>query len=194
VTSSDGVARPHPGRVRGERRRAQLVDAGIEVLAERGWASTTARAVADRAGAQLGLIHYHFGGFPQLKRAITAAVIDEAFQPVLRRVAESERWQDGLAHAVEAGTEDVDGMSGRLTAELVVASLQDEEVREQLREALAAARRQMTGTFRARGVAADDAEGLAVVGAALLDGLLLHRLIDRDLPLTAAAEVLRTLD
>jgi AcrR family transcriptional regulator len=184
--SDEGGSRP-PGQARGDRRRAQLVEAGVQIMAERGWARMTARVVADRAGAQLGLIHYHFGGFPQLKRAVAAAVIDGAFRPVVDTMARSDEWQDGLAAAITAEAEHRSSAAGRLAAELVIASLQDLDVRDELAEALRAARARVAAILRDRQVPGDHAEGLATVTAAMLDGLLLHSLIDESLDLAAAA-------
>ncbi len=42
--------------------RARLVDAAREEFLEHGYAGTTLRAVAKRAGVSLNLIHYHFDG------------------------------------------------------------------------------------------------------------------------------------
>ena len=165
----------------------------MEILAERGWTRMTARAVADRAGAQLGLIHYHFGGFPQLKRAVTAAVVEEAFGPVIDTVARSDPWQDGLADAITAAAGQRHSAAGRLAAELIVASLQDADVREQLADALRVARAQVAAILRDRQVPGDHADGLATVTAAMLDGLLLHSLIDAGLDLDAAAAAARNL-
>lgn len=193
MSSTDAAPRPHPGRALGARRRAELIDAGVQVLAEKGWTGTAARAVAERAGAQLGLIHYHFGGFPRLKRAIAAAVIEGAFAPVLDTIADAEQWQDGLTRAITAGEEAAAGPAGKLSAELMVASLQDEDVRQQLAEALVDARQELAGILVNSGVPAEDATGLATGVVALLDGLLLHRLIDAELPLSATAQVLTSL-
>lgn len=192
MTSAETV-RPHPGRARGDRRRAELVGAGVQLLAERGWAGMTARAVADRAGAQLGLIHYHFGGFPQLKLAVAETVITDAFEPVLRTVADAPTWQDGLAQAITAGAESVDGPSARLSAELIAASLQDDSVRERLAAALHDARERMADILVSQGAAPEHAPGLAAAAVALLDGLLLHRLIDRRLHWAAAAQAVTRL-
>jgi AcrR family transcriptional regulator len=50
-----------PISARGQRRWEQLVEAGVAVLADGGWPAVTTRAVAGRAGANVALIHYHFG-------------------------------------------------------------------------------------------------------------------------------------
>ncbi len=182
---------PRRSHTRGEQRKTQLVRAGVEVLLERGWAGLTARAVAERAGAQLGLIHYHFGGFPELKRTITATVLTDAFSPVLAAVADARPWSAGLVRAITEGVATVDGPGGRLSAELVAASLQDEEVRRQVAEALAVTRTQLAAILEAGGVDRTEAVGLATTAVALLDGLMLHRLLDPGLevdPVVRAVE------
>jgi AcrR family transcriptional regulator len=59
-------------RARGEDTRAQILDAARGVLAEHGYASTTTRAIAEVAGVQPSLVHYHFGGKQQLLAAVLA--------------------------------------------------------------------------------------------------------------------------
>jgi AcrR family transcriptional regulator len=48
--------------VRGQATRDRIVEAARAVLIEEGHAHTSTRAVADRAGVRLSLVHYHFGG------------------------------------------------------------------------------------------------------------------------------------
>ena len=50
---------------RGELTRTLILDAARDVLRESGYAGATTRAVADRAGVQLSLVHYHFRGKPR---------------------------------------------------------------------------------------------------------------------------------
>lgn len=45
-----------------ERTRQALIEAAGELLAERGVGRVSTRAIAERAGENLGAIHYHFGG------------------------------------------------------------------------------------------------------------------------------------
>jgi AcrR family transcriptional regulator len=57
------------GRVlRGEATRRRIVDAAHDILLERGHAAASTRAVADKAGVPLSLVHYHFGGKQGLLR------------------------------------------------------------------------------------------------------------------------------
>ncbi|MEV7424478.1 TetR/AcrR family transcriptional regulator [Streptomyces sp. NPDC091212] len=64
------------GRARSEERRAEILRAALEVIAERGYRGTTLGAVAERVGlTQQGLLHY----FPS-KEALLVAVLEERDQ------------------------------------------------------------------------------------------------------------------
>src|SRR6202035_740458 len=52
--------------LRGEATRDRVLAAARDVLLERGFAQTSTRAVAERAGVRLSLVHYHFGSKQQL--------------------------------------------------------------------------------------------------------------------------------
>jgi AcrR family transcriptional regulator len=54
--------------------RAQLVDAAIETLKAEGFAGSSARAIAERAGLNQGLIFYHYGSVADLLLAALDAV------------------------------------------------------------------------------------------------------------------------
>ncbi len=170
---------------RGARRREQLVRAGVDLLGERGWAGVTARAVAERAGTHQGLVHYHFGGLPALKRAVADAAVREAFEPAVALLTAAGSWPAGVAAVVRATAGQWEPRTARITAELVAASLQDPEVGELLRDTLAAVRARLVPWLAASGEA--EPEGLATVLVAALDGLVLHRLLDPALDLGAAA-------
>lgn len=45
---------------KGERSRAQILDAALDLFAERGWERTTMRAIAERAGVSVGNAYYYF--------------------------------------------------------------------------------------------------------------------------------------
>ncbi|MCP2341358.1 TetR/AcrR family transcriptional regulator [Actinomadura rupiterrae] len=60
-------------------RRAQIVTAAIEVLADLGYARTSFARIAERAGiSSTRLISYHFAGKDDLMRAVAAEVLGEA--------------------------------------------------------------------------------------------------------------------
>ena len=51
---------PLPRKLSREARRAQLIEATIKVVAERGYARATLTEVASRAGLSHGLVNFHF--------------------------------------------------------------------------------------------------------------------------------------
>ena len=54
--------------------RAQLVDAAVETLKADGYAGSSARAIAERAGLNQGLVFYHFGSVANLLLAALDSV------------------------------------------------------------------------------------------------------------------------
>jgi TetR/AcrR family transcriptional regulator, regulator of biofilm formation and stress response len=71
------VQRTH--QPRGERRRRELLEAALEVIAERGVAATTHRAVAQRAGVPPSSTTYYFESLDQLlEEALLLFVREEA--------------------------------------------------------------------------------------------------------------------
>lgn len=61
---------PDERRIDAERSRRALLDAALEEFAAQGFAGTTVRAIADRAGVSKDLISYHFGGKAELYREV----------------------------------------------------------------------------------------------------------------------------
>lgn len=60
-----------------QRTRQALIDAAGELVAERGVGRVSTRAIAEKAGENLGTIHYHFGG----KAGLLKEVVRFACQP-----------------------------------------------------------------------------------------------------------------
>lgn len=113
---------------RGRSTRALLVAAATEVLREHGYAGTSMRAVAERAGVQLSLVHYHFGS----KRALMVTVMEELTAGLLER--QQAMWTDGRSFAEQWRTaceylrRDIDSGYVRILWELWAAGLADEEL------------------------------------------------------------------
>src|SRR6266516_5695827 len=77
------------------RTREQLLDAALELFAERGFEATTTKLIAERAGVPNGLIYYYFGTkeklletlfaertfLPDLQARITSAGLDQQADP-----------------------------------------------------------------------------------------------------------------
>lgn len=69
-----------------ERTKDALIQAAGELAAEQGLSNVSTRAVAQRAGENIGSIHYHFGG----KDGLFEAVIHEAMRGCVRLHDESQ--------------------------------------------------------------------------------------------------------
>lgn len=185
-----------PNSHRGHRRREQLINAGVTLLADGGWPAVTTRAVAERAGTNVGLIHYHFGGLPGLHVAIARKAGEEIFTPVvdaLLEVQDPNAALDTVRDLVPATTGDSQTM--RLAVELMAGALRDPALGDVLRDELRQARAQVDERLGELHPSWSEVRrtGAATVIVALLDGLMLHRLLDATLPVDEALAALSDL-
>ncbi|MFP4312298.1 MAG: TetR/AcrR family transcriptional regulator [Nitriliruptoraceae bacterium] len=177
---------------RGEVTRARLLEAGLGLLGEAGWPALTARAVADRSGVNVGLIHYHFGGMSGLQEAVLATAMDAIIGDLHRSVAEAgdprsmvEAVRDGLASDRDSAR------TARLSAVLLEGAARDPQIRTALRQVLRDARRQLSehlidgASYPPRQAAA-----FATLLMAASDGLLLHLAVDEELAAEEAVALL----
>lgn len=117
----------------GRSTRALLLAAAGDLLREEGYAATSTRAVADRAGARLSLVHYHFGS----KRGLLLAVLEDLTERLLDR--QRAMFNDGRPFAEQWRTacdylrEDIDSGYVRILWELWAAGLADPELAERWR-------------------------------------------------------------
>lgn len=124
-------------RARGDDTRLQILAAARDELAENGAAGTTTRSIADRAGVQLSLVHYHFGG----KQQLLAAVLDRENERLLERQRQlfagpgtlAEKWRGACAYL----REDLGSGYVRILWELWAAGLTDAELAARWRAAIA---------------------------------------------------------
>ena len=122
---------------RGDATRRQILAAARDVLVADGYGGTSTRAVAERAGVQLSLVHYHFGA----KRGLLAAVLEYENERLLERQQQlyakeeplAEKWRTACAYLQE------DLRSGfvRILWELWAAGLADEELARRWSDAMA---------------------------------------------------------
>jgi AcrR family transcriptional regulator len=137
MSSPDPSPRPRPSEdlrlARGRSTRAQLLAAATEVLQEQGYAATSMRAVADRAGARLSLVHYHFGS----KRGLLVAVLEDLTERLLERqqamFTEERPFADQWLSACDYLREDIRSGYVRILWELWAAGLADPELAERWR-------------------------------------------------------------
>jgi AcrR family transcriptional regulator len=69
----------------GQERRAQLLDVGRRLFAERGYEAASIEEIANRAGVSKPVVYEHFGG----KEGLYAVVVDRETQRLLTRITES---------------------------------------------------------------------------------------------------------
>jgi AcrR family transcriptional regulator len=133
--------------IRGQATRDRIVDAAREVLIEQGHAGTSTRAVADRAGVRLSLVHYHFGGRQGLLVEVLRRENDELLERQRRLYAEpgplAEKWRI----ACDLLDEDVGSGYVRLLWELWAAGLADTELAAGWRSAMAGWRDLLESVF-----------------------------------------------
>jgi AcrR family transcriptional regulator len=165
-----------------------LVDAGVELLAEGGWPAVTARSVAERAGANPGLIHYHWGGLPPLKLAIARRAGELVFGPFALQLLDATCLQDVYAQLAAMVAPPTEAATTRLTVELVAGAVRDPALGDVLRESLHRTRRTLAGWLATH--QPDAPPGTATLLVALLDGLLLHHTLD---PVSDPVEAVRAL-
>ena len=72
-----------------EARRAQIVAAAIETVAEAGFADATLARIAQRAGIGKGIISYHFAGKDELMEQVVEEIYTEVADFVLPRMGEA---------------------------------------------------------------------------------------------------------
>jgi AcrR family transcriptional regulator len=183
----------------GERTRRGLIEAAAQLVAEVGWDAVTTRQIAQRADANQGLIHYHFGSKEGLLRAAFEVALGETF-------GEPGAALTDAANLPAAAGEIVRGLDpGEVVEPLALFSVEamsraarDQEIRRPMREVLAEFRERVASRIAAgqqRGELPSqlDPAGTATLLGALFDGLGLHVLIDPSIELDRTAETLETL-
>jgi AcrR family transcriptional regulator len=97
-------AEPNGHALRSGETRAKLVEAAIEVFAAVGYDGASTRALAQRAGASLAAIPYHFGGKRELYIAAAqkiASHVHALMEPVVTRML--DRDGSGAAERIDEG-------------------------------------------------------------------------------------------
>jgi AcrR family transcriptional regulator len=124
-------------RARGDDTRTLILDAARDALSQQGYALTSTRAIADRAGVPVSLVHYHFGG----KQQLLASVLDRENDRLLRRQRElfagpeplAEKWLTACRYL----REDLRSGYVRILWELWAVGLSDPDLAERWQNAMA---------------------------------------------------------
>ena len=174
---------PRYRRYPSEERAAMLVKAGLACLAEGGITAFTVDNICKKSGASRGLIAHHFGG----KDGLLAAVYAAAYAPFIADINAARGLSSVLDQLFSPKYFTRDGLNVWLALWGEVA----------VNPALQAEHRAHYALFRgvlARAIAAErpgaDAEALAMVVIALVDGLWLELCIAPDLMSASRARAL----
>lgn len=164
-------------RLAPEARAAELVEAGLRVLARGGITAFTIDAVCKAAGASRGLIGHHFGG----KDGLLAACYSAAYAPLLREIAGGAApppLPDLIDELISDRQFRAEGLNLWLALWAAVATsprLQEEHRRHL--DAYEAALHRAIGDLARRNARPAPPPDLAATLIALLDGLWLERCI-----------------
>jgi len=183
-----GPGRPSSGA------RDRVLDAGMEVLMQEGYAGLTTAKVAARSGQNKALISYHFGS----KQGLVAAVGHELSESITEELLGGLSDRDSVEGIVRGAVEglgrlmDRDERIARLYFDLTAVSVVEPEVRKVMTQMKEGWRTLLAGVL---GEAADGpppkkAESGAVFVLAGLDGLALERLSTGETPAYKAAQTM----
>ncbi len=169
-------------RARGRERRALLLRAAREVIAERGVGATTHRAIAEAAGVPPATTTYYFATLDELlEDALRAFVAEEVarLEGLGTRVAAMDGGADEVIRAVAAEVvafKREDDATGAAQFDLYVEAARRPALRAVVAESLAAYRALAVRLLRAVGCPPGEAEIAAPLVVALMDGLGIHDL------------------
>ncbi len=178
---------------RGAETRDRLVRATIRVIGSSGWKAATTRAVAQEAGVNSGVVHYHFGSVEELRRQALVQVMQDEAAGALQAISAAPNVRDGLVEAMRQLSSSPDQISDgdRVLVQAMGEAVRDDSVRPVMAEALAGIRVFMADVIaqaQRGGQLRDDVDAgqLAAALAALIDGLMLHMYIQPDLDIVGA--------
>ncbi len=169
--------RPSTHRASGQARRAALLEAAVEVIAEVGVAGATHRAIAGRAGVPLSTTSYFFASIDELIAAAMQVVAERLIAQVDEVAAELARGPIDVDGAID---QLVDLLSGVRTVDLAaqfeiyLQSAHRPQLQSVAHHMMISFERAAEVALRAAGVPHPAEAARAVV--AMIDGFELHRL------------------
>jgi len=177
---------------RSARTKEKLLTAARDLIVEQGWSSVSSRAISARAGINLALINYHFAG----KKNLLEAMVDRAVTEITTSYIPAEAGSD-LSSFMSSSLRMVPGMvkdpNVRVLAMAMLEATCDEEIASAVKRNLSAFRRLIEDIAHANGLPDSKVSGLATLLAALLDGIMLHFLLDPTTDIEDAAETFKDL-
>ncbi|HEY7267489.1 MAG TPA: TetR/AcrR family transcriptional regulator [Solirubrobacterales bacterium] len=170
-----------------ESTRESILRATAALMAEIGIDRVRTRAVAERAGVNPALVHYHFGSMSALSMEAAQHALIEELGPAIEALESGATIHEGLRAMLEWIEREGQRTPGStILAEAMVKATRDPAFRRWTRNA---SRRFRALILERLEAARDNGEidpsldlaSTAVLLAAALDGLLFHRLVDTTL-------------
>ncbi len=174
--------------------RERIVEATVELMAEIGIDRVRTRTIAERAGVNPALVHYHFGSIAALVMEAAEYALLEELGPSIDVFVSAATVQQGVTAILEWIEQRGQRTPGAtILAEAMVKATRDPEFRRWTKKASRRFRAiilERLETARANHEIdpALDIEATAVLLAAALDGLLFHHLVDPRLDVRQTAE------
>ncbi len=166
-----------------------LLEAAAELIAEVGWGNVSSRMVAERAGLNNALVHYHFESMEDLLRRAAEKVVSETFATPTLELSKHD-----LAVAMKAAVTwlerlDIFATETGVLVESLAQARRDPALQEHAAKELETLRAGLTKAIEEENspLASLGSRGMATLLLATLDGLLLHRVVDPGLSLRPAA-------
>lgn len=179
--------------------KSVLLEAAIVELADKGWGGLRTRNVAERAGVNKALVHYHFGSMDNLRfQAITSlmsGLVNEAASVLL----EAPTLSEGISRFGESlKAFRSDDPRGVVLMEAMIHVPRDQSLEDMMMRAIEfyeeALRQRIDSDVQSGRLGSDtDPAALARALTALLDGLVLHAYMRPEVDFAPAAEALARL-
>lgn len=175
--------------------RNRILATTARLLGEVGWSGITTRKVAQRANVNNALVHYYFGSKSKLLIQASRLVLEQTFREPMAALADPQvPVADAMMGAVEwLASDGLDPEQLRALVEITINGLQEPELAEMSKAMVVEGRAALTERLVAEGLAPDRAAAAAILAFALLDGIMLHRLIGPSLPVDDLASAVAPL-
>lgn len=179
--------------------KSALIEAALVEMAEKGWGGLRTREVAERAGVNKGLVHYHFGSMDNLRLEtvgmLLSGVVNEAATGLLQATTIAAGVRRFGEHLESFRSDDPRGV---VLMEAMLHVPREEWLEETMLRALdfyeEALRQRIEADIEAGALGAEtDPAGLATALTAALDGMALHAYMRPGADLGSAAESLAAL-
>jgi TetR/AcrR family transcriptional regulator, regulator of biofilm formation and stress response len=176
--------------------RERIVKATVELMAEIGIDRVRTRAIAQRAGVNPALVHYHFGSIAALVMEAAEYALLQELGPSIDVFVSAATVPEGLTAMLEWIEQRGQRTPGAtILAEAMVKATRDPTFRRWTKRASRRFRSIILERLRTARAnheidPALDIDATAVLLAAALDGLLFHRLVDPRLDVGQTAEPL----